>query len=270
MTRSPSRIALLACGLLAAAVAGGEPNNPDSLALMRAIDARPRGGDQRMIATWRLLGKRGAERVRTLRSYWKDYRGERGGLYSKRIVVFDAPPDLADTAFLVVSYLDPSRDDDRWTYLPALRKVRRIAGNDRGQSFFGTDFAYEDLAERDAEEDEHAFVRSEPLGGVPHQVIDSTPRDPRFPYAKRRLWVNPASATVSRIEFVDRAGRTEKVLTIQWQEVGGIWAWSHLEMETLRTRHRTVVDVREVAHGRGLGDALFSEGTLRMGAPSEK
>ena len=237
----------------------------DPYVVMRAIDERPRGGDQTMTTTFRLVRKSGEERVRRLRTYWKDYRGVQGGLFSKRIAVFDSPPDLEGTAFLVFSYLDPALEDDRWAYLPALRKVRRIAGGDRGQSFFGTDLSYEDLAERNAEEDSHKYVRTEQLDGRTHYVIESTPRDPSFPYSKRLLWVDPGSATASRIEYFDRQGREEKVLALEWQHVEGIWAWKRLEMQTLRTRHRTIVEVEEVHHRRGLEDALFSESALQLG-----
>jgi hypothetical protein len=37
------------------------------------------------------------------------------------------------------------RGDDRWLYLPATRKVRRIPASDRGDYFLGTDFTYEDI-----------------------------------------------------------------------------------------------------------------------------
>jgi hypothetical protein len=251
---------------LLAVIAGAARADVDVNAVMRAIDVRDRGRDQVMTAAWTLVDKSGAERKRTLRSYWKDFRGDPGGgVFSKRIVVFDAPPDLSGTAFLVWSPLDRGRDDDRWVYLPALRKVRRIAGRDRGQSFFGTDFAYEDLAERTAEEDVHRFLRDETTRAGVRHVVESTPRDPAYPYAKRILWVDPASATATRIEFFDRQGRPSKTLSVDWQNAGGIWAWRRLEMVTARTGHRTVVDVTQVLHNQGLPDALFSESSLKLG-----
>lgn len=245
--------------------AGTASSGVDPDVVMRAIDERPRGGDQTMTTTFRLVRKGGEERVRRLRTYWKDYRDLRGDLYSKRLAVFDSPPDLEGTAFLVFSYLDPELEDDRWAYLPALRKVRRIAGGDRGQSFFGTDLSYEDLAERNAEEDIHEYLRTDILEGRIHHLIESTPRDTSFPYSKRRLWVDPESSTVSRIEYFDRQGREQKVLILEWQSVDSIWAWKRLEMQTLRTGHRTIVEVEKVLHGQGLGDALFSESALQLG-----
>jgi sterol desaturase/sphingolipid hydroxylase (fatty acid hydroxylase superfamily) len=240
---------------------------PDPRALMEAVDRRDRGGDQVMKSTWRLIRRSGQERVRVLRSYWKDYRSGAGGVYSKRVVIFESPPDLEDTSFLIVSHRDPSRDDDRWVYLPALRKVRRIAGRDRGGSFFGSEFAYEDLAERDASEDAHALVRSENRAGRLLHVVDSTPREPGFAYSKRRQWIDAADATVVRVEFFVAHEQLKKHLDISWQRVDGIWAWRELEMQTVASGARTIVEVGEVRHGAGLADAIFSDTTLRLGPP---
>jgi outer membrane lipoprotein-sorting protein len=255
-------LAGVAAGLFAA---GGARAEVDADAVMRAIDARERGRDQTMMSTWTLVERSGSERRRVLRSYWRDFRGEGGAIHSKRIVVFDAPPDLADTAFLVSSPLAADRDDDRWIYLPALRKVRRIAGRDRGQSFFGTDFAYEDLAERSADEDTHRFLRTERTAQGERQLIESVPKDATFPYAKRDLWVDPTNHTVTRIEFFDRKGRAAKTLTVAWQRVDGIWAWRRLEMRSALKGHRTVVEVTSVRHNTRLPDALFNEASLRLG-----
>jgi hypothetical protein len=37
------------------------------------------------------------------------------------------------------------KDDDIWAYVPSLRRVRRIASNERADSLFGSDFTFEDL-----------------------------------------------------------------------------------------------------------------------------
>lgn len=263
-------IALAALSALATGTgpvaAGTEPPTPDGRAVMERVDARPRGADQVMRATWRLIEDDGGERVRETRTYWRDHRGRDDDLHSKRLIVFDAPAPIRDTAFLVWSRRDPEAEDPRWIYLPALRKVRRIAGGDRGRSFVGTDFAYEDLAERAVEEDTHRRLRREALAGRPHHVVESRPRG-ESAYARRVQWVDAERWTVSRVEFYDERDRLEKVLTADWQEVEGIWAWRRLEMDSRRRGHRTVVEVDEVRHDQGLDDALFSESTLRLGVP---
>jgi hypothetical protein len=260
--------AALALGVLAASAAapGSEPQAGQRIGrdVMARVEARPRGADEFLRGTWRLIDADGHERTRETRAYWQDQRGRGEGLHSKRLVVFDSPPNLKDTAFLVVSHLAPDADDLRWIYLPALRKVRRVAGSDRGQSFTGTDFAYEDLAERGVDEDEHRWLRSEALEGRPHHVVESTPRAASA-YARRVVWVDAEHFTVSRIEFYDPPERLQKVLQARWQQVDGLWFWQRLEMEHLVRRHRTVVETTEVGHDLGLGDEVWSEARLGQG-----
>jgi len=238
----------------------------DGRAIMERVDARPRGSDQVLRATWRLIDEGGGERVRETRTFWRDHRGAEDDLHSKRLIVFDAPAPIRGTAFLVWSRRDPGDEDPRWIYLPALRKVRRVAAGDRGRSFVGTDFTYEDLTERAVEEDSHRLLRREELDGRPHYVVESRPRG-ESAYARRVQWVDAERWTVSRVELYDRPDRLEKVLAVRWQRVDGIWAWKRLEMRDLRRGHRTLVEVDEVRHDVGLDDSVFSEGSLRFGTP---
>ena len=131
------------CGLVCVGIAGAPPGaraqaeGLDARALMERVDRRPRGRDEMLRATWRLLDSRGGERVRETRSYWLDRRGSADGIRARRLIFFDAPATVKDTAFLVWSSERADEDDGRWIYLPALRQVRRIAGGDRANSFMG-------------------------------------------------------------------------------------------------------------------------------------
>jgi hypothetical protein len=253
--------------LLAGAVpAGADASVLDGRTVMERVDARPRGADEMLRASWRLIGRTGKERVRETRSYWKDQRAAGGGLHSKRLIVFDSPATIKDMAFLVVSHLDAEAEDLRWVYLPALRKVRRIAGGDRDKLFAGSDFSYEDLSERGVGEDDHVLLRTESREGARHHVVESRPRG-SSPYRRRVQWVHADHHTISRVEFYDRHDRLVKVLEGRWREVDGIWFWDRLEMENRRRQHRTVVEVSEIRHDLGLGDEVFNENALRFGVP---
>src|ERR1700727_606352 len=66
---------------------------------------------------------------------------------SKSLLRFTAPPGGKGVALLVVNH--PDRASDQWMWTPALERDRRIALQDRSARFFGTDFSFEDLEERD-------------------------------------------------------------------------------------------------------------------------
>jgi hypothetical protein len=49
------------------------------------------------------------------------------------------PFDLKGTGFTFTRYLDSSRQDDSWLYLPQLRRVRRLSSAQRSDALFGQD-----------------------------------------------------------------------------------------------------------------------------------
>ena len=258
------------CALVAVALAliAAAPDEPlDGTAIMNAVEARPRGGDQTLRATWRIVRRAGRERVRKTTSYWLDCREEDSELHSKSLIFFDSPPDIKDTAFLAFSHRQADKNDVRWVYLPALRKVRRLSGSDRGKSFFGTEFSYEDLGTRDVSEDVHEFLGQTSIHGAVHYLVQSKPREDGYPYSKRIQYVHAAEFTVSRIDYYDGRGDLEKTLRAEWQLSDGVWLWKHLEMRNEQNGHQTTVEVTAVEHGSGLDDSVFTESSLRFGAP---
>src|SRR6185295_18253109 len=66
---------------------------------------------------------------------------------SKSVLRFTAPAEVKGVALLVVNH--PDRASDQWMWTPAIERDRRIALQDRSTRFFGTDFSFEDLEERD-------------------------------------------------------------------------------------------------------------------------
>ena len=233
--------------------------------IMLKVDTRTTARDFKAVAIWRLVSKSGRERVRRTRVYQRDLRSAGDTYRSKWLLVFDSPAPIRDTALLVWSPAAPDAEDDQWLYLPAYRKVRRIAGMDRGEPFMGSDFAFEDLTERAVDEDDHVYLRREELEAVAHAVVTSTPRAANSPYSKRVSWIDLTNWTTRRTEFYAPDGRLKKTLDARWKQVGEIWTWARVEMADARTGHRTIVEFDRVVHDSGLKDSIFTKSTLRLG-----
>ena len=82
----------------------------------------------------------------------KHWQSDRLGSYgnSKAIIRFTEPAEVKGVALLVVNH--PERSSDQWMWTPAIGRDRRIAQQDRSTRFFGTDFSFEDLEERDVDQ----------------------------------------------------------------------------------------------------------------------
>ena len=145
MTRGA--IALLALLLFPQA----SPDSPDGVA--RQIESRDTGRDSRAEVRMRLFDRHGRvrERAMTLLAL----RGA-GGQGDRTLVRFTYPNDIRNTAFLVWEH--PDADDERFLYLPALGRVRRIAGEEKQESFVGSDLSYEDIGGRKVSDYTYVFA----------------------------------------------------------------------------------------------------------------
>lgn len=246
--------------------AEGIPGEPSGREIAVRVDEREDGDDQISQGVWTLINKKGQKRVRETIRYWKDY-DQQDGLSSKTFVYFSSPPDVKDTTFLNWSYQDPETDDDQWIYLPALRKVRRIASGDKENSFMGSDLIFDDLGDREVDEDEHKLVRVENHNGTKLYVVEAIPKKAGYIYSKKLTWVNTENWTVPKIEFYDRKGRLLKIMHTEWAQVDGIWNWKRTVVENQLSGHRTEIDISEVKFNRRLSESLFTERSLRKGAP---
>ncbi|MGD9211410.1 MAG: outer membrane lipoprotein-sorting protein, partial [Desulfobacteraceae bacterium] len=128
--------------------------------IMTRVDERPDGDDRTSTITMTLINKSGRKRVRQVENYSKDYDKDK-----KSIMVFKTPADVRGVAFLSWEYDIPSREDDKWLYMPAMKKVRRISGSSKNEYFMGSDFTYDDMGDRNVEEDKHTLLGEESIDG---------------------------------------------------------------------------------------------------------
>src|SRR5260370_16339604 len=121
------------------------------------------------------------------RKSWQTWRlGSYGD--SKAIIRFTAPAEVKGLALLVINH--PQRSSDQWMWTPAIAPARRIALQDRSTRFFGTDFSFEDLEERDVDQYDYSMLGNDTIAGAACWKIQSTPKKSRSSqYSRSILWV---------------------------------------------------------------------------------
>src|SRR5688572_3473322 len=124
---------------------------PDEVA--RRVNERDTGRDSRAELRMRLYDRQGRVRERTMTLLVKQGSGGAG---DRTLVRFLYPNDIKNTGLLVWEH--PDADDERFLYLPALGRVRRIAGEEKQESFAGSDLSYEDIGGRDVADYTYAFT----------------------------------------------------------------------------------------------------------------
>lgn len=181
---------------------------------------------------------------------------------SKAVLRFIAPPDVKGVALLIVNH--PDRASDQWMWTPAIERDRRIALQDRSTRFFGTDFSFEDLEERDVDQFDYALLGDETIDGAATWKIQSTPKQTKSSqYSKSVVWVRKDNYVVVRIESYvkDQLARRLNYTDIRNQQ--GIWAARQLEMTDLRRNSRTRLTLEKLEYNAALKDEDFTLQAIR-------
>ena len=112
--------------------AAAETPEARGLAIATEADQRDSGfGDYTSDVKMILRNKQGQESVREIRSSTLEVEGDG----DKSMTIFDKPRDIQGTALL--SFTHKEGPDDQWLYLPALKRVKRIASDNKSGPFMG-------------------------------------------------------------------------------------------------------------------------------------
>lgn len=243
-------------GMLAFGLAGElvAEERTDGQALAEAIYDRPNGRDSVTRGRMTLTGPGRRERVRESYEYRLD--GDPGESWN--LIRFTSPRNIADTALLIHNH--PGGDVDQWLYLPAAQRERRISGENRGGSFVQSELYFEDLENREPDEDKHRIVGIETLEGVEVTVLESIPVDSgNSVYGKRVSWVHEDTLIPLRIDLYKGGEEPVKRMEVQEiLEVQGYWTVMRSTMMDLDSGRVTVLEVEDIVYDTDLPRDLFT------------
>jgi hypothetical protein len=251
----PLLLLLLACGPAMAAT-------PEEQGLEIAIEADRRDtgfgnytSDVKMI----LRNKQGQESTREIRSKTLEVDGDG----DKSMTIFDAPGDVKGTALL--SFTHKEGPDDQWLYLPALKRVKRIASDNKSGPFMGSEFAYEDIASQEVEKYTYRFLRDEVYEGMDVFVYERYPVDEKSGYTRQVVWLDKEHYKQRKIEFYDRKDALLKTLlfTDYYQYLDRYWRAHDMYMENHQTGKSTRLLQTNFNFQAGLTDRDFDKNSLK-------
>jgi outer membrane lipoprotein-sorting protein len=181
---------------------------------------------------------------------------------SKAVLRFNAPAEVKGVALLVVNH--PDRASDQWMWTPALERDRRIALQDRATRFFGTDFSFEDLEERDVNQYEYTLLGDETLDGVTCWKIQSTPKEGKSSqYTRSHVWIRKDNYALARVENFLKDQVVRRLVYSDLANVQGIWTARTLEMSDLRRGSRTRLTLDKLQYNVPMKDEDFTLQAIR-------
>ena len=158
----------------------------------------------------------------------KHWQSDRLGSYgnSKAIIRFTEPAEVKGVALLVVNH--PDRSSDQWMWTPAIGRDRRIAQQDRSTRFFGTDFSFEDLEERDVDQFDFKLEGEETIDGALCWRIESKPKRVRVRnICFSRVWIRKDNYVPVQYENYMKDKLVRRLVERDIQNIQGIWTARH-------------------------------------------
>lgn len=174
-----------------------------------------------------------------------------------RMVRFLEPADVRGVGFLRLA------SDRLYLYLPAFRRVRRIASSATNENFMGTDFTYEDISQSYYSDD---YIPDTPVTQNGQYRLTLTPKPGAdVHYSKLVLYADTATFVLRRVEYYSNGGKKKtKELTINGIErIDGYWIGKTMRMKSLADNHETVLELSDIHFDGDLSDGEFSERTLK-------
>lgn len=230
------------------------------LAIMKEAKVRSSGwGDSSSEMRMVLRNRHGEESIREMSS--KALEVENDG--DKAITVFNQPRDVNGTAFLSFSHiLEP---DDQWLYLPALKRVKRIASRNKSGPFMGSEFSFEDLSSFEVEKYTYRYLREEVVDGEQCWVVESYPVDQFSGYTRQIVWMDQSEYRVRKVDYYDRKNSLLKTQTFEDYQLhlDKFWRANVFHMVNHQNGKSTQININNLQFNVGLTDADFNQNTLK-------
>ncbi|UCD38414.1 MAG: outer membrane lipoprotein-sorting protein [Fidelibacterota bacterium] len=252
--------------LVTLALAGGITygQSPDATGIMTAALTGSAWQDMQADMKLILRTTRGEERVRDVAFFSSDTEED----LSRMLMRFLSPADVKGTGFLTLE--TASGEDERYLYLPALRRVKKIAASGSGGNFMSSDFTYYDIGEPKLEDWVYSLVGEDIRDGRPHHIIECLPASEDIlkdtGYGKIVRWVDQETLNIPYSEIYDRGQSKWKVLDVlSFERIGDVDFASDMVMRDIQTGHSSEITFSNIEVDQGIPDEFFTVRYLQRG-----
>ncbi|NRA37540.1 MAG: outer membrane lipoprotein-sorting protein [Planctomycetes bacterium] len=230
------------------------------LQIAQAIDQMEEGfGDSDVILQMNLQNRHGQSSSRIMRTKTLEVDGDG----DKTMIIFNTPKDVKGTALL--SFTHKEGDDDQWLFLPAIKRIKRIASRNKSGPFVGSEFAYEDLTSQEVEKFTYEYLRDDTLDGENMWVVNFDPVDVNSGYSVREVWINKDKLRFEQVLFFDR--KKDLLKTLRWKDYelykGQYWRAHTMHMLNNQKGKETTLTWGKYTFDNGFTSTSFSQQALK-------
>ncbi|MBC8452254.1 MAG: outer membrane lipoprotein-sorting protein [Spirochaetes bacterium] len=200
--------------------------------------------------TVKLISAKGEEREIQAKAYQKSDSGSESE--ASRLFIFEYPPSIRDTGILIQSYANTD-ENVMWMYLPAVKRVKRIAlATSGGGYFMGSDFSYNDFIPKSRDDFTHEYLGEVIIDGTPCYAIKEIAatqkqrQDLKLSYMLN--YYRKSDFVMFGRDYYDLAGELLKeyrIKTIQVLDQKYLYPII-IEMKNVQTGHKSILTMSDI------------------------
>ncbi len=248
-----------------------------------------------------LYGKDGKrERVEKIELHWQNYVGRMKvppfptipgyeDIYEKGSIVALFPYDLKGFAAVRTRYADPRKEDSFVTYVPSMRRIRRLAGTNTQDPLVGSDLSWEDWkgywCKLSIHPSDYELIGEttvlcpsfnpkpiayfEKYGGWcqrywwerrPVWVVKITSKEPTYIYGARLWYVDKETFAMQQEILYDQKGRIWKLWDWCWRwnpDNGELDYWNPYMVDVIN-KHTSILNHHIILNMPNLSEDMFN------------
>ena len=180
----------------------------------------------------------------------------------KQMIWFLEPRDDRGVAFLKIE--NNNKEDEMHMWLPAFKRVRRISAKKKGDSFMGSDLSYEDLSNRNLDDNTYKHLRDNSFDGIDCHVLEITPKkNARSSYGKHISWIEKGTFNILKEYSYNKKGQLEKEKSFEYDFIKTYYVLKRVFVKNIIKNHTTEIFFTDIVVDSGLESSLFHEKNLK-------
>jgi outer membrane lipoprotein-sorting protein len=140
-----------------------------------------------------------------------------------------------------------------------------VSSGRKGGRFVGSDLFFEDLRDREVDQDHHRILGQEKVGKLLTTVLESVPVDPdNSAYTKRVSWIHPGTLIPLRVDLYQAHSKqpVKRLSVRRIKRIQGFWTVLDSTMTDLESGHTTRIAISEVKYNQDVPDRIFTSQAL--------
>ena len=226
--------------------------------IAKKVYERPDGKDSVALIKMTLKRESSEPRVRSFYSYTREPE-----LKTQDVLIrFLAPADIKDTGLLTKD--KPGDNSQQWIFLPTLKRSREVSSSRKGGRFVGSDYFYQDLQDREVEEDSHFYKGTGEVNGQKAHIVISKPKkESSSIYSAKIQWIHEKTLLPLKVVFYDKSNKKWKELVVhKMQNKDGYWTVMDSTMTDLKNNGSTRLTVEKIKYDVGIPEKQFTKQSL--------